>query len=249
MDAGNFRWFTKQFLSMRVGVIVEGRSDAAVITNILKGKLNISKSDIQYLVPEFDYDETTLFQMRKEQFSNWTIVKQTCENRQKISDFIDIVDSDRFVVIHIDSDTRNEVGYEVVEPILVSNIDEMSDLRKNISDKLCEWLAYQYVEKIAFAIAIREIDAWLITIYSDINETGLIPNPKERFFNRIINEPNRFTQKEKLKIFRYNDDKFEQYSRLTKDFRNERKLEAATVKNLSLKRFCEELEKFSLRVL
>jgi len=98
--------------------------------------------------------------------------------------------------------------------------------------------------KIAFAIAIREIDAWLITIYSDINETGLIPNPKERFFNRIINEPNRFTEKEKLKIFRYNDDKFEQYSRLTKDFRNERKLEAATVKNLSLKRFCEDLEKF-----
>ncbi len=228
---------------MRAGIIVEGRSDAAVITNILKGKLNISKCDIQYLVPEFDYDETSLYQMRNEEFSNWTIVKRNCQNRQKISDFIESFENERFIVIHIDSDMRNESGFNVTEPATINNISDIEILRNNIVYKLSEWLDNQFIEKIAFAVAVQEIDAWVLTIFSN-QETGLYANPKERLF-RVINEPNRFSKKEKQKIFDSNEDKFGQYALLSEDFKKTKKLNEAAEKNLSLKKFCEELEKFS----
>jgi hypothetical protein len=227
---------------MRVGLIVEGRSDAAVLTNILKGKLNISKSDIQYLVPEFDYDETSLFLMRNEQFSNWTIVKNNCRNKQKISDFIDNFENERFIVIHIDSDTRMEVGYEVNEPINVNNVIDIETLRQNIVNKLSEWLENEFFGKIAFAIAITEIDSWILTLYAD-HETGLLINAKERLL-RILNDPSKFTRKEKQKIFSLRDDKFEQYNLLSQDFRKPKKLMQFQTSNVSLRLFCEDLERF-----
>jgi hypothetical protein len=227
---------------MRVGLIVEGRSDAAVLTNILKGKLNISKSDIQYLVPEFDYDETSLFRMRNEQFSNWTIVKNNCRNKQKISDFIDSFENERFIVIHIDSDTRMEVGYEVNEPINVNNVIDIETLRQNIVNKLSEWLENEFFGKIAFAIAITEIDSWILTLYAD-HETGLLINAKERLL-RILNDPSKFTRKEKQKIFSLRDDKFEQYNLLSQDFRKPKKLMQFQTSNVSLRLFCEDLERF-----
>ncbi len=227
---------------MRVGIIVEGRSDAAVITNILKGKLNISKSDIQYLVPEFDYDESSLAEMNSEHFSNWTIVKQNCLNRQKIADFIESFENNRFVVIHLDSDTRTEIGYEVNEPIAINTIADIELLRQNIVDKINEWLENQFVGNIAFAIAIQEIDAWVLSIHAN-QETGMSPNAKERLF-RVINAPNKFSNKEMRKIFSLNDDKYEQYHLLSQDFRKRNNLQSASLKNISLKKFCESLEQF-----
>jgi len=40
---------------MRAGIIAEDLGDAAVVTNLLKGKLDIQRSDIQYLVPELEF--------------------------------------------------------------------------------------------------------------------------------------------------------------------------------------------------
>lgn len=227
---------------MRAGIIVEGRSDAAVITNILKGKLNISKSDIQYLVPEFDYDESSLFEMNSEQFSNWTIVKQNCLNRQKIADFVESFENNRFVVIHLDTDTRTEIGYDVKEPIVVNNITDIELLRQNIVNKIIEWLENHFVENIAFAIAIQEIDAWVLSIHAN-QETGLFQNAKERLF-RVINMPNKFSNKEKQKIFSFEENKYEQYHLLSQEFRKRNSLHSASLKNISLKKFCETLELF-----
>lgn len=230
---------------MKVGIIAEGRSDLAVITNLLKGKLNIPQSDIQYLVPEFDYDETTLHQMRIEQFSNWTIVKQSCQNRHKISDFIDVFESERFIVIHIDSDTRQEVGYDVAEPINLNTSNDVICLRENIALKLTEWLGEEYKDKIVYAIAIQEIDAWVITQFVETIDTDLLSNPKDRLFRRILNEPNRFTARERREIFGLNNDKYQQYKLLTVGFRKQAKLRTFIDKNISLRAFCTELERFN----
>ncbi|HAN78122.1 MAG TPA: hypothetical protein DCQ31_10280 [Bacteroidales bacterium] len=223
---------------------MEGRSDAALITNILKGKLNISKSDIQYLVPEFEYDETTLYQMRNEQFSNWTIVKNNCKNRQKISDFIDNFENERFIVIHIDSDTRMEVGFEVNEPIDINELADIEIVRQNIVKKLSEWLEHQFINRIAFAIAVSEIDSWILAKYSN-QETGLLLNAKERLF-RILNDSNRVNKKEKQKIFGLNANKFEQYNLLSQDFRKNKNLILFQKKNISLRLFCDDLSLFNI---
>lgn len=223
---------------MRVGIISEGRSDAAVLTNILKGQLNIDRSNISYLVPELEYDETTLHQMRLEQYSNWTIVKQNCENRDKISDYFDFFDDDRFLIVHIDSDMRNEIGFEVREPVEIKTIDDICSLRQNVIQKLEEWLNHEYMGKIIFAIAIQEIDAWILAIHSN-KETGFLPNTKERL-KRVLNDPS-FPKKEKQKIFALEDDKFKQYELLSSDFRKKNKLNTIAVNNISLKLFIDDL--------
>ncbi len=228
---------------MRTGIIVEGKSDAAVITNILKGILNIDKCDIQYLVPELDFDETSLHKMREQEYSNWTIVKQNCENREKIIEFLETVEDNRFIVIHIDSDVRNNIGFDVNAPENLEDNADIQELRFNIKNKIGEWLNNEYVERIAFAIAIQEIDAWILAKYDNgQKDTGLYLNPKERL-NKTFNKPNFLTEKEKRKIFSF-DDNFKKYNFLSQDFRKLKKINNLKEKNLSLKKFCEELEKF-----
>jgi hypothetical protein len=223
---------------MRVGIISEGRSDAAVLTNILKGQLNIDRSNISYLGPELEYDETTLHQMRLEQYSNWTIVKQNCENRDKISDFFDFFDDDRFLIVHIDSDMRNEIGFEVREPSEIKTIDDICLLRQNVIKKLEEWLNHQYMGKIIFAIAIQEIDSWILAIHSN-KETGFSPNAKERL-NRFFNGPS-LSKKERQKIYALETNKLEQYELLSSDFRKKNKLNSIATNNISLKLFIDDL--------
>ena len=43
---------------MFIGIIAEGKSDLAVITNILRGKSGADGSEVQYLQPESDYEKT-----------------------------------------------------------------------------------------------------------------------------------------------------------------------------------------------
>ena len=93
---------------MRVAIFAEGRSDQAVIQNILKGSLGIDRDDILLIFPENFYDETDLHSTDINKFSNWTIVKNECETRERISTFFDIELSDAFAIIQIDTAERFE---------------------------------------------------------------------------------------------------------------------------------------------
>lgn len=228
---------------MRVGIIAEGHSDRAVITNILKGLLGINQADIKYIRPQDpdEIDETDLFQMVIEGFSNWTIVRQECIERNKIQDFFDGIENNRFIIIHLDTDTRFEQGYEVSEPQKENTRIYFTTLRENIKNKINEWLENQFVENIAYAIAIEEIDAWVLAIYGINEETGVFSNAKERLL-REINKPNLLSKKDRQKIFSKIDDKFTFYKMLSNDFRKPKKLAHLVRQNLSLKLFCENLE-------
>lgn len=48
---------------MTVGIIAEGRGDHAVLTNILKGEIHLDGSEIQYMLPDFYFDQTDLHTM------------------------------------------------------------------------------------------------------------------------------------------------------------------------------------------
>ena len=66
---------------MIVGIFAEGRGDLAVISNILKGALNIDRADVRYELPEFELDQTDLSVMPEQQNSSWTVVKKVCQER------------------------------------------------------------------------------------------------------------------------------------------------------------------------
>jgi hypothetical protein len=226
---------------MRTGIIAEGKTDLAVIRNILKGRLGIDQSDIQYFSPELRFDETDLSQMQKSEFSNWTIVKKHCQDRIIIHDFLEnSIDDNRFLVIQIDAAERNEIGFDVKSI-------ENKEIRQAVLNKIQEWLEYQFIEKIAFAISVEETDAWILAIYESGNdlETGIYPRPKERL-ERLINGTSIFNDKQKKQHFQ--KDAFEQANVLSADFRKLKKLEIAAAKNLSLKLFCEDLDKFKINI-
>jgi len=231
---------------MRVGIIAEGPSDAAVITNILKGRLGIDKSDIQYLVPELEFDETDLKQMRLEQFSNWEIVKKKCCEQTVFSGFLNSVDDKRFIVVHLDTAERLLKGYDAAEPKKEKH-DQYSDkLREKVVSKINEWLNHNYSERTAYAIAIEETDAWVLTVFSTDKETGFHHNPKERL-KKLLNEPNLFSEKEKRKIFSLEDNKYQQYLLLSTELSKNKKLSLFSQRNKSMKLFCESLEMFKFK--
>ncbi len=201
---------------MNIGIIAEGKSDLAVISNVLKGKLAIDKSDIEFLQPELDFDETDLHNMPK-RFSNWELVKRACIERKKLSDFFS-VDEERLIVLHMDTAEAEEKNYGVERPPKRDNIHYSQEMRKNVIGKIDKWLGNQFSEKLFYAIAIEEIEAWVITIYTDKRgDTSKFNDPKKEL-NRILNR--KFTRKEKntLRL----DNELLKFDKLSKDFAKKR---------------------------
>lgn len=227
---------------MKAGIIAEGRGDAAVITNLLKGKLNIQKSDIDYRSPELDSDETDLSQMKPEQFSTWSIVRQKCMDTEFLRNFFEKIDDERFLVVHLDAAERLEVNYEVSEPLKSKLPDYVVQVCQNIAAKISEWMQGQYANRVAYAIAVEETDAWVLTIFSKKEtDTGYLENPKERL-QRELNKPNFMSKRDRGKLF--SKLVFDHYSQLSDPFRKPKELEKLIARNASLRLFCEDLNKF-----
>ncbi|MDN3581074.1 hypothetical protein [Mucilaginibacter flavus] len=229
---------------MIVGIYAEGRADQAVITNILKGALNIDRSDLRYELPEYHLDQTDLHTMPVEQHSSWTVVKKVCEERRLIDTFFDNpIVQESFIVIQIDTAERHLVGYNVTEPVKSKENDPEEyclELRVNVIDKINGWLENSHQDKIAYAVAIEEIDAWVLTIYdSKTADTSGYSNPKEKLSNEI----NRVFSNNSRRDLN-NKKAFEKYDVLSQDFRKKKKLAVCMTKNESLKLFCESLAIF-----
>jgi len=228
---------------MIVGLFAEGRSDLAVITNILKGWLNIDRADIKPTLPEYDYDQTDLSVMPEEQHGSWTAVKKECQERQKINVFFDSpIEQESFIVLHLDTAERHLKDYNVLEPVKnggINNEEYCNQLRGNVINKLNEWLENSHQDKIAYAIAIEETDAWVLTIYDNGKaDTSSYQDPKKR----LGDELNRILKPKEKNILRAKT--FEKYDWLSHDFRKKKNLLFYSTKNESLKLFCESLEVF-----
>ncbi len=224
---------------MQIGIIAEGKSDVAVITNILKGIINIDTSNIIPLLPELEYDETDLHKMRIEQFSNWTLVKKNCEEKEKFDNFFNFVDEERYIVIQIDTAERFESGYNILKPEKPQkNFDIYSEeLRNKIIKKINSWLNNKYSDKLFYAVAIEETESWILPLYDNFNiDTSKINNPKEKLFY-ILNK--KLSPKDKNKILKNN--KYQQYLQLSKRLTG-KKLNEAKQKNKSLELFCNSVE-------
>ncbi|MEI6854301.1 MAG: hypothetical protein WCL06_15745 [Bacteroidota bacterium] len=229
---------------MRVAIFAEGRSDQAVLTNILKGKLNIDKSEIRYELPAYEYDQTDLAVMPEEQFSNWTVVKQTCEEKTRISKFLGDFDDGRFVIIQIDTAERHLENYNVTVPNKtgVTRAEYCSLLRPNIIAKINEWLDNSFTDKIAYAVGIEEIEAWVMTIYTNNNQdTSHNNDPKASLF-RLLNR--NFTGKQRKILTEV--DTFKKFETLSSPFRKPKNLIAFSIKNGSLQLFLDSLENFAI---
>jgi hypothetical protein len=223
---------------MKIGLISEGRSDIAVLMNIIKACTDCCKSDVIPLVPEYEYDETDLATMNPENFSNWTLVKKACIEKTKFDNFITPFINKRLIIIQIDTAERFEKGYEVITPAKDNNNlkNNLIEIRNNVITKIKDWLNNEYQENIIYAIAIEEIESWLLTIYSNLEETGKINNPKVKFYKEL----NKTLSKKKKNILKQKDT-HKLFFELSKELSKPKRLEELKEKNISLKLFCNSL--------
>ena len=211
---------------MRIGIIAEGWSDIAVITNLIKGVTGLDTNDIVPIQPRLQYDNTHLAHLNPDTHSSWTSVRKECMEQRKMDAFFQLEDS-QFFVIHIDA--AEAPLYEVVKPA-VKDHTYCGLLRTAISDKMREWLRGNYTNVAIFAIAIEEIDAWVLTLY-DIGKTCFIVDSKKAL-KKTLNKLD----------FKYEAGK-KSYLAYSDDFKNPNKLRRTKCleNNCSLNLFYQEL--------
>ena len=212
---------------MEIGVISEGHADRAVIANLISGILNVDCSLVRALRPVDKYDETDKFILDSSNFSTWSVIKKECEERQLIDAFLAIEGND-FIVIHIDSAEADEYG--VKRPHRRED-KYCEKLRQLIIEQINDWISIDLSASLLYAIAIEEIDAWILTIYDDSDSASSV-KPKEKL-SRILGIKNEDSTSN-----------FDNFKRLSKEFRNRRKIEKGRFlnRNCSLRLFVEELE-------
>ena len=200
---------------MRLGIIAEGNADVAVIKAVLKALKGIDGSDVVQLRPREQYDETDLNELS---FSNWNLVLQSCGDERLLQPFFDGLTEDALLVVQIDTAERGEVGYDIAEPLRTKGTDwreYCEQLHATVKQKIVEIVPEAYRDKVAYAIAIEETDAWLIPLF----ETSC---------------------KETAQYAIDTDKKNLNYIYIAKDMR--KKLKQCRQKNRSLDLFCLEIE-------
>ncbi len=223
----SFRSTTRKLLIMRIGIICEGRSDRAVIINVLKGLTNLDSSSFISLRPTDTKDETDKSVVDPLTFSSWSVVKKECEDKTRIDEFFQI-EGNECIVIHMDSAECEE--YPVARPARGSD-NYCLDLRNNHINEINGWLKLPGPSnQFLYAIAIEEIDAWILTLYENIDSSTHV-NPKKR----LIFKMNRRGIKSTLG--------YESYLSISADFKKNKVVTNPEIqtRNQSLQEFCNEV--------
>lgn len=220
---------------MRIGIIAEGFADANVIKALVQKLTGCKDVDIYLLRPEEIFDETDLNAMN---FSNWNLVFESCRDEVLLDAFFEEIEGDAILVVHIDTAERGEIGYEVDEPQRSRGVDysEYSMLlRGNVKSKIESLIAEPYRNRIAYAIAIEETEAWLIPIFDKgSGDTSSHVRAKERLSSLI--------GADKKNVKKYTDTRHKSLdymklgNALTKD------LNRCRNRNKSLDLFCVDIE-------
>lgn len=224
---------------MRIGIIAEGFADANVIKSLVRKLTGCDATDIYLLRPEEIFDETDLCAMN---FSNWNLVFESCRDQALLAAFFEEIEGDAILVVHIDTAERGEIGYEVDEPQRSRGVDysEYSMLlRGNVKSKIESLIAEPYRNRIAYAIAIEETEAWLIPIFDKgSGDTSSHVRAKERLSSLI--------GADKKNVKKYTDTRHKSLdymklgNALTKD------LNRCRNRNKSLDLFCDDIERLFL---
>lgn len=224
-----------------IGIIAEGPSDAEVVKSVLVGTLRVGSSQIRVLMPSESYDESQLAAWGIDPSqSTWTLVIEECKNKKLITDFIDVLGGDS-IVIHLDTDTVHEPNFCGKRPAKdKDNLEQYSiSLRQQVVQAIDQWLGSPYDAKTAHAIAIEEIEAWLIPLFEQNlrKDTSEPRNAKGRL-ERLLS--NQLSDRERK--IHYQKSAGEQFAFLSNDLRKKKHLSQARHYSKSLDLFCEELE-------
>jgi hypothetical protein len=161
--------------------------------------------------------------------AGWGNLKNHCSD----PDFMAHFSTTRFVVIQIDTDKSDEYGVSHRGP---EGEISLENLVENVRAKIIEWIGQAKYEKVAdrivFAVAVNEIECWLLPIYYSNNKA----EKKAGCFN-TLNEALKKQEK-----FYLNQKSSEYYEQIMKGYGKRKDLLKLGPKNPSLAIFLQELD-------
>ena len=187
--------------------------------------------------PDLARDETDLHEMAESQFSNWGIVRQECVDRARIDELLVPFADERLVVIHIDTAEAELAGYDVKRPGR-QEADYAGKLRQRVVEKIDEWLAGEHLALIRHAVAVEEMDAWLLPMWSAHRDTAGRPDPKKEL-KMALNKSNKLSDKARKRLSQLGA--YDLYATLSEPLRQRKTLDECAAKNESLRLFVESL--------
>ena len=211
------------------GLITEGITDQIVIENILTGYFDNPDIDFRPFLPLRDETDKN----RIENYGGWTRVFEYCGSSkfQEAFQFID------FIVVQIDTDTSEEIGYDIpkLEDGKELSVEQMVE---RVSEKLRNLIGTEfydeYSERIIFAISVHSLECWLLPLFYTNNK-------KAKHIN-CLNTLNQALKKEDFTIDANNKNP-EYYESISRQYLKHRTLMSKYSDNPSLKIFVEEIEK------
>ncbi len=217
---------------LTIGIIVEGNTDHVVLRNILIGYFrNFSNLDLTVRPLQPSSDSTDAGSTSMSSFGGWYNVFQYCK-----SDFLlPAFEQNDFIIIQIDSDRSHEMPFEVPMYKTESpetSVERIKKLLQSIISKNFGLETYaSYSERIIFAIAVDEIECWLLPLYYE----NKIQSSTKNCLHRLVEK-----FRDNSKINPLNKDKRD-YDYISKDLSKIKELTKAYPKNPSFKIFMEDL--------
>jgi hypothetical protein len=220
-------------------LFAEGRADLAVLENVLYGALPGEELEFRHMLPDLDFDETDKAHLDPNSFSSWTVIKKECLEKNKLAAADLLAAEQDFIVLHIDAAERyrSDFGFDhLAEP---RDAEDCATIACGVGLKVSEWLAPCAIEKLIFAVAVNETDAWLLAHYDDQRkkDTGTARSPKERLRDFL-----RISDKKWEKIYSFQHEK-QKYHELSRPLKKTKDLRRAAERNVSLKMFLQSIHR------
>ncbi len=213
------------------GLIAEGPTDQRVLSNLLIGYFNDpdAKSSIRPLQPILDATD-------KPGHGGWTLVLayiQSVEFREAINelDFLIVqIDTDRLQEAPFDLQKLDEMGRQVSPEILIERT--AAKLNTFISNALGVDFLPEYESRIIFAVAVDEIECWLLPLHFT-DKTRAATNNCTHKIEELLRKQHALPL----------DKSPRRYDEISKGFRKNAVFKSCYDKNVSLRIFIENLEK------
>jgi hypothetical protein len=224
----------------RIGIISEGIEDQGVIITILKA-FGFTGNDIIPIRPDLSKDATDL-NAPDRTIGTFQGVKNTClgidGEREELDEFFFIANN-KNIIVHVDTAEIEHHDFPFKRPVKVGNANYSTEMRSSLIEVIRGWLSDEYEDEIIYAIAIEEIEAWVLTAF-ETKDTSSIGDSKGKL-GKILTRNNLTYKNLKLNPTKHKKEYFEAITKKMK-FHKPKELKKHCAKNCSLSDFVSELE-------
>lgn len=209
------------------GLVAEGKTDIAVLDNILVGYFNDlagERIEVRPLQPNVDATDS---------FGNWYNALNYC----KSNDFKEAFGFLDYVIVQVDTDISEDLG---ILRIGENQKAELATFVQSIQSKIIDdYIGRKFYEahqdQIIFSITVHSIECWLLPLYANGKKT-------EKLLNCLQALNSALGKKQPKLIINPDNKEVRKYDALSRPYLKQKELKKCYSKNPSLKLFIETLE-------